>query len=163
MKVEKKPEKEKARDLGEEILKAEPEEGVVKNVGVLNLKDLSEEEIERIKRIENVGMIIAPKELIGKISAKIAKNVGVTVPYVEGMRIYCGDTSINADTLRSLEEPVDILQAGKLVFEKDVTPELIREKVKSYRNYGKTEIPSNAHGALMSKCLENMGKIEKTE
>ena len=161
--MENKPEKEKARDLGEEILKEKPEEGIVKNVGVLNLKDVTEEDIERIKGIKNVGVIIAPKELIGKISAKITKNVGVTVPYVEGMRLYCGKTTINADTLRSLEEPIDILQAGKLVFEKDVTPELILEKVKSYRNYGKTEVPSKAYGALMSKCVENMGKIEKTE
>jgi hypothetical protein len=144
-------------------MKGKFKEGIIENVGVLNLKDVTEEDIERIKGIKNVGLIIAPKELMGKISAKITENVGVTVPYIEGMRLYVGETSIGASTLENLEEPVDILQAGRLVFEKDVTPELILSKVKSFRNYGKTEVPSNAHGALMAKCIENMGKIEKIE
>jgi len=144
-------------------MKGKFKEGIIENVGVLNLKDVTEEDIERIKGIKNVGLIIAPKELMGKISAKITKNVGVTVPDSEGMRLYVGETSIGASTLENLEEPVDILQAGKLVFEKDVTPELILSKVKNFRNYGKTEVPSNAYGALMAKCIENMGKIEKIE
>jgi hypothetical protein len=136
-------------------------EGFIENVGILNLKDVKEEDIEQMKRIKNVGVILAPKELIGKISAKIVSNVGVIVPYVEGMRLYIGKTSVNADMLRALEEPVDILQAGKLFIEQDVNPELILQKIKSFRNYGKTVVPTKETlGALMAKCIENMGKIE---
>jgi len=150
-------------DFVEKALKEEPEEGVIKNVGVLNLKDITEEEIEKIKGIQNIGVLIVPEKFMGRISAKMTKNVGVIVPYVEGMRLYIGKTGISADTLKNLKEPIAILQAGKLVFEEDVTPELIQEKIKDYRNYGKTVVPPNAYGALMSKCSENMGKIDRTE
>ncbi|MEM3018974.1 MAG: hypothetical protein QXO92_01840 [Candidatus Bathyarchaeia archaeon] len=142
----------------------ESKEELIKNIGILNLKDVKEEDIERMKKIKNIGVILAPKELIGKISAKIVDNVGVIVPYIEGMRLYIGKTSINADMLRSLDEPIDILQAGQLVVEKDVTPELILQKIKSFRNYGKTSVPTKQTlGALMAKCIENMGKIEVEE
>lgn len=149
-------------DFVDKMLKEEPQEGIIKNVGVLNFKDLTEEEMEKIKGIQNIGVLIVPAKLIGRFSAKITKNMGVIVPYVEGMRLYVGETRINADTLKNLKEPIAILQAGELVFEKDVTPELIQEKIKDYRNWGETEVPPNAYGALMSKCSENMGKIDRT-
>lgn len=139
-----------------------PKEGEIVNNGVLSLKDITEEEVAKIKRIKNNGIIIVPERYLGIISAKVTQNNGVTVPYIDGMKIYAGKTRINADTLRNFEEPTTILQAGHLVFEDDVTPELIKEKIKNFRNYGKTKVTTAGYGVLMSKCSENMGKIERT-
>lgn len=144
----------------EEEVETKIEAGVLKNVGVLNLKDIPEEGIIGLRAIKNTGILIVPKNLMGKLADIKLENVGVFVPYVEGMRIYAGKTLMNADMLKSLEEPINILQAGKLQISDDVTPELIMQKIKEVRNYGKITVPTEEiHGALMAKVTENMGKI----
>ena len=142
--------------------KEEKEEGVIKNTGVLDLKSITEEEIERIKGIENVGVMIVPEKFIGRVSAK-TKNVGVIVPYKEGLKVYSGKSTINNDTLKSIEEPMSILNTGKLLIEKKTTAELITQKIKEIKNYGKIIVPKHVYGALMSKISENYGKIEVLE
>ncbi|KYH41438.1 MAG: hypothetical protein AYL32_005480 [Candidatus Bathyarchaeota archaeon B26-2] len=144
----------------EEGAETKIEAGVLKNVGVLNLKDVPEEGIIGLRAIKNTGILIVPKNLMGRLADIKLENVGVFVPYVEGMRIYAGETLMNADMLKSLEEPISILQAGKLQISGDVTPELIMQKVKEIRNYGKITVPTKEiYGALMAKVTENMGKI----
>lgn len=140
----------------------EKEEGVLKNTGVLNLKDATQEEIEHIKKIKNVGVIIVPEKFIGMISAKM-ENVGVVVPYKEGLRIYAGKSKLNADTLKNVEGSMGIINAGRLMIEKDATAELINQKISEIKNYGKIIVPRIIYGALMSKVSDNMGKIEVLE
>jgi hypothetical protein len=62
-------------------------EEVTENVRVLDLKDATEEDIEQLKEIKNVGVIIAPEGLISKVSSKILENVGIILPYKEGRRL----------------------------------------------------------------------------
>jgi hypothetical protein len=138
------------------------EEGVIENAGILDLSNATEEEIERIKKISNAGVVIVPEKFIGRISAKI-ENAGVIVPYREGMKLFSGETRLNADVLASAEEPISIINAGKLFIEKNVTPELIAQKIKEIRNYGKIIAPRLNYGALVSKVSQNAGKIEILE
>ncbi|MGQ9624896.1 MAG: hypothetical protein ACUVT9_05945 [Candidatus Bathycorpusculaceae bacterium] len=138
------------------------EEGVIKNTGVLDLSSAVEEEIERIKKIKNAGVVIVPEKFIGRVSVKM-ENVGVVIPYREGMKLYSGESRLNADTLKSVEEPISIINAGKLFVEKNVTAELIIQKIREIRNYGKIIAPKLNYGALMSKISQNAGKIEILE
>jgi hypothetical protein len=138
------------------------EEGTIENAGILDLSNATEEEIERIKKISNAGVVIVPEKFIGRISAKI-KNAGVVVPYREGMKLFSGETKLNADALASAEESISIINAGKLFIEKNVTPELIAQKIKEIRNYGKIIAPRLNYGALVSKVSQNAGKIEILE
>jgi hypothetical protein len=136
-------------------------EGVVKNLGILNLKNVSLEELENIREIKNLGMIIAPEKYMSQISAKVTKNLGSIVPYKEGMRLYSGDTTIEASMLDALDEPIEFLQTGRLTFSDDVTPELIKSKIKGFDNYGQVRVPTKIYGILMAKCMENHGQIAK--
>jgi vacuolar-type H+-ATPase subunit F/Vma7 len=138
------------------------EEGVITNTGILDLRNATEEDIERIKSIENVGVIIVPEKFIGRIRAK-TENVGVIIPYREGLRLYSGKSTINNETLKGFEEPASILNAGKLWIDKKTTSELIMQKIKEIRNYGKIIVPKHVQGAIMSKITENHGKIEVLE
>lgn len=138
------------------------EEGVIKNTGVLDLSSAVEEEIERIKKIKNAGVVIVPEKFIGRVSAK-AENVGVLVPYKEGMKLFSGESRLNIDALKSIEEPMSIINIGKLLLEKNVTPELISQKIKEIRNYGKIISPKHSYGAVLSKVSQNAGKIEILE
>ncbi|MCW4021221.1 MAG: hypothetical protein NWF14_08350 [Candidatus Bathyarchaeota archaeon] len=145
-------------EVDEGELKKKSKEGTMKNFGVLNLKDMTEEEVADIKGIKNFGMLVIPNKFIGKISAKI-KNFGMLIPYIDGWKLYAGKTTINAQMLEYLKEPLEFIQTGKLAFEDDVTPELVKEKIGSFRNYAKIVVPSKLYGAVMAKCDENMGKI----
>ena len=128
---------------------------------MLNFKDITEEELTNIKDIRNVGVIIVPKALLGTLSAKLTKNIGVIVPYGEGMRLYTGKTTFDAETLRQFTTPIEFIQVGTLTLEDDVTPELVSQKIQRVINYGKISVPAAAYGAFMVKCEENMGTIDK--
>ncbi len=133
----------------------------MKNVGVLNLKNITEEELDSMKPIKNVGVIIVPEHLMGKVSAKIKSNVGVTIPYKEGWRLYSGHTEIDNSMLEALDEPIEFIQAGHLEFNDDVDAKLLKEKIKAFNNYGHISAPAEIYGILMAKCLENSGHIGK--
>ena len=134
---------------------------MTKNVGVLNFKDITEEEIENMGAIKNTGIIIVPEELMSKVSAKIVKNVGTVVPYKKGWRIYSGHTEIDSSMLEAIDEPLEFIQTGHLDIHKDVTSKLIKAKIKAFHNYGHVQATEETYGVLMSKCMENYGHISK--
>ena len=134
---------------------------VTKNVGVLNLKNITEEELEKMADIKNTGVIIAPEELMGKVSAKVIKNIGTIVPYKKGWRIYSGHTAIDRSMLEALDEPLEFIQTGHMGIRTDVTPKLIKDKIKAFHNYGYIQTTEETYGVLMAKCLENYGQISK--
>jgi len=146
----------------EEKKKEKEETERTENVGILDLRHATLEDIERMREMENIGLIIVPEEFVGKVSSKIKTNIGVIVPYVEGMRIFVGETLFDAAMLEALDEPISFIHAGELTIDSDVTPELIKNKIKSFRNYGETLVPAAAYGALMAKCIENAGEIKKS-
>ena len=132
-----------------------------KNLGVLNLKDITSEELDKIEDIKNLGVIIAPEELMSKVSAKVTKNLGTIVPYKKGWRLYSGHTIIDKAMLEALDEPLEFIQTGHLEFEDDVTPELVKDKVKAFHNYGHVQANEAIFGVITAKCLENYGHISK--
>ncbi len=132
-----------------------------KNVGVLNLKDITAEELEKMGEIRNAGIIIVPEEYIGRISAKITKNMGTVVPYRKGWRIYSGSTELSKEMLEALEEPIEFVQTGYMEVSKDVTADLIKDKIRSFHNYGHLFATESTYGILMARCLENYGQISK--
>jgi len=133
----------------------------MKNVGVLNFKDITEEEIEKMGGIKNTGVIIVPEELMSKISAKVVKNIGSIVPYKKGWRIYSGHTEIDSSMLEALDEPLEFIQTGHLEINDDVSSKQIKDKIKAFHNYGHIEATEETYGVLMAKCLENHGHISK--
>nr|QOV09136.1 hypothetical protein HULAa36F11_00019 [uncultured Thermoplasmata archaeon] len=132
-----------------------------KNVGVLNLKDITPEELDKMGEIRNAGVIIAPEELIGRISAKISKNMGTIVPYKKGWRIYSGYMEFDRAMLEALEEPIEFISIGYLSVEKDVSAELLKAKIRAFHNYGQVSATEETYGIIKSKCLENYGQINK--
>ncbi len=135
--------------------------GFSKNVGVLNLKDITAEELEKMGEIRNAGIIIAPEELIGRVSSKITKNLGTVVPYKKGWRIYSGSTELSREMLEALDEPIDFVQTGYMNVPGDVPADLIKAKVRSFHNYGQISATEATYGILMARCLENYGGITK--
>ncbi|MDD4308602.1 MAG: hypothetical protein PHU53_07330, partial [Thermoplasmata archaeon] len=132
-----------------------------RNIGVLNLKDITPEELDKMGEIRNSGVIIAPEELIGRISAKISKNMGTIVAYKKGWRIYSGYMEFDKAMLEALEDPIEFISIGYLSIEKDVTADLLKTKIKAFHNYGQVSATEETYGIIKSKCLENYGQISK--
>ena len=142
----------------------EPKPGdskTLKNLGVMNLKDIDGEGIENMKEIKNLGVIIVPEKYISKISEKVVKNLGIIVPFTEGMRFYSGSTEIDSNMLEALDEPIRILNTGSLSFKENIDGNLIKTKIEEIKNYGHISAPEAVHGFVMSKVTENSGQISK--
>jgi hypothetical protein len=133
----------------------------MKNVGILNLKDITAEELDRMGEIRNSGVIIVPEELMGRLTSKVTKNMGEIIPYKKGWRIYSGQTDIDRSMLDALEEPIEFIHFGQLSIGKDVTADMVKAKVKAFHNYGHVSATEETYGILMARCLENYGQISK--
>ncbi|MFN8494225.1 MAG: hypothetical protein U0350_41890 [Caldilineaceae bacterium] len=56
----------------------------IKNVGVLDLTSMKAEELTNITAIKNVGTILVPESLAGKLASIMTANVGLIVPIPDG-------------------------------------------------------------------------------
>ena len=106
-------------------------------------------------------IIIASEKYLSKVSKKVVANLGMIVPYVEGMRLYTGSTTIDASMLQALDEPIEFIQTGHLSFGDDVTVEMVKENIKGFSNYGHISAPERIYGVIMARCMENYGHISK--
>jgi hypothetical protein len=132
-----------------------------KNVGILNLKDITPEELDKLGEIRNSGVIIVPEELMGKLSSKVTKNIGEIIPYRKGWRIYSGQTDIDKSMLDALEEPIEFIHIGQMTISKDVTADIVKAKIKAFHNYGHVSATEATYGIIMARCLENYGQISR--
>jgi hypothetical protein len=98
----------------------------IRNVGMLDLTGLeSPESLDGVFSIRNVGAIIVPEPLLGRLSRIPMRNVGTTIPVPPGARprIFSGDTVLNGDALANPDGgPDDVLiVSGSLVITSPVT------------------------------------------
>jgi len=59
----------------------------IKNVGLLDLTSMKMEELSNITAIKNVGAILVPESLVGKLASIMTKNVGLIVPLRDGENV----------------------------------------------------------------------------
>ena len=74
----------------------------ITNVGVLDLSAMeSPEVLNNVRRITNVGVILAPKSLLEKLSTIPMVNVGTTIPVPTGAKIraFTGSTVMSGEAL----------------------------------------------------------------
>ena len=74
----------------------------ITNVGVLDLSAMeSPDALDGVRRIANVGVILAPQPLLQKLSMIPMENVGTTVPVPVGvkLRAFTGETILSGEAL----------------------------------------------------------------
>ena len=82
-------------------------EGVIQNMGMLDLRGSSNEDIARIKSIENVACIIVPISRQGALANVPKKNVAITIPVPDGanVRMHVGQLNITGESLETVNDP----------------------------------------------------------
>lgn len=108
-----------------------------------------------------LGALIAPKEAQGILSGAI-KSITGTVSYYVGnsVRLFMGDTTLDAEYFELLPEPAALVTMGSLTIEDDVSKELLREKVTGIILMGVISVPKHLNATVQVLTTEKLGDIE---
>jgi hypothetical protein len=98
----------------------------IRNVGMLDLTGLeAPEALDGVVAIRNVGVIVVPEPLVGRLSRIPMHNVGTTIPVPPGARprIFSGDTVLSGEALANPDGNQDdvLIVSGTLVITSPVT------------------------------------------
>ena len=93
-------------------------QGVIQNQGLLDLTGWTAEDMARIKRVINVGVILVPQSMTAALAAVPQENVGSIIPVPEGegirTRVHTGAISMSGDALAGGENEL-LVVTGMLV------------------------------------------------
>ncbi|MEQ8169689.1 MAG: hypothetical protein ABRQ38_12430, partial [Candidatus Eremiobacterota bacterium] len=102
---------------------------IIKNVGVLDIRNASEESIKDILTIGNVGTIIYNSKTASILSKLNIVNLGSSIEVPDKCCIYTGQVYISHNMIQAHTSPVTMVVTGQLVFLSDVTEEDIEKSI----------------------------------
>jgi hypothetical protein len=129
------------------------------NVGILNMLNTKEENLNDIERIENVGIIMVRKgkgHMLHKINVG---NIGSVIEVEEGYQLIQGGLTITQQYLEQLADPLCTVVQGRLFVEKDVHAETFLECVKDIQLHGEAIVPNEMRGTIESKISDAQGAV----
>lgn len=135
------------------------EPGVIRNVALLDLSTIrSAEELERIKSIRNVAMVIVPESLAGTLAAISMRNVASVVPVRDGARVnmHTGAMTMDGAALAAAGDvPTVLLLTGALV----ITSPVERVGYDSILATGAVVAPEGSEAALSPVLRRTTGNV----
>jgi hypothetical protein len=120
-------------------------------------EDVTSEMLQEGIKALHCNRVICSRNLLGTIK-KIAVNRPTILPYTNKVRQYTNNT-ISSAMLQYETEPIDIIVNGALIFDKDMTSEILNEKVVTINNFGSITCEPEMYPAIMDKVRENHGHI----
>ena len=132
---------------------------VIGNVGLLDLTTSSEESINEIEQIGNVGMLIYSRET-ARLASKInIMNLGASEEVPEDCKFISGQVEIDRNYFQNIKSPVSLLLAGQITIKQDVSKEDIENGIKYLSISGQVMCPEKLIGVLQSKCSKINGQL----
>lgn len=131
----------------------------IKNIGVLDVREIKEEVAEKITAIENIGIFIESDK--SQILLKDAKkaNVGMTLKIPSDKNISLvmqnGNLEVDKEYLEGIDNQVAFLVNGELIFKNDIDVNLLREKLFSILVNGELICPKKLSGTIQTKSTIN--------
>lgn len=102
---------------------------IIKNVGVLDIRNASEESIKDILRVWNVGTVIYNSKTAPILSKLNIGNLGSSIEVPDKCCIYTGQVYISHNMIQAHTSPATMVVTGQLVFLSDVTEEDIEKSI----------------------------------
>ncbi len=129
-------------------------------VSVLSIdEDVTPELIqEKIAGIYNIGVINAPKELIGYIKSKVVKNVGVIREFSKDRVSVKGSKDITNNYLNSLKDGVVLEIMGSVTMLDDIDTDLFQKKIKQISLMGLASIREK-YQTIFEELAEVQGSL----
>jgi hypothetical protein len=129
----------------------------IENVGMLDLRTASPEEIGRLRHLKNVGTVLITPELRGALKDIVSENVGAFIEASAEERVLIGPVlDIDAAMLETMSDGQKLIVIGVLSFAADAPPALVSQKFERVRLTGILIAPKAVSGALFGK-LEHTG------
>lgn len=128
------------------------------NVGILDIREATEEALDGIGTIGNVGMILHSPATAGWISRLNAGNVGSTVQVPIGASVLTGTETWGRTSMEG-EEPLHMVVVGALLLDPHVPREALEERLHSLTVVGEVSCPDHLAGVLRSKAREVTGQL----
>ena len=128
------------------------------NVGILDIRQATEETLAGIRSIGNVGTIFYSPETAGWITRFTAGNVGSTVKAPAEARVLTGEEAWSRTSLEG-KEPLHLVVVGKLVLHPDVPRDALEQGLESLVVVGTVACPDHLAGVLRARTREVIGKL----
>lgn len=132
---------------------------LIKNVGILDTRNATPEQIRAIGKLENVGCLVvnaANKVEFLKISQL---NVGKIVELDDDYKLHTGPIEITPQMLEDALQGVKLCVVGPLTVDLEVSVELLQKKLIGLLLVGPAAVPQHLHGAFMSAAREIIGPV----
>ncbi len=132
--------------------------GEIKNMGILDLTGLENaEKLQRTSRLENIGTILVPENLLDSLMNISMKNVGSIIPIPSGekYKIRTGQITLSANFLASGEEDTLLILSGQIILKE--TPS--RVGFKGLHINGQLIAPESSKDVLEQAIDRSSGQI----
>lgn len=136
---------------------------VIKGIGVLDLTTATKESLNGLNEIKGVGCILLSENNPGLLEGVTQKGIGTTLTIPDfdkdSFVMKTGVINLDASFFKSCNKPITLMLTGVLVFEKDITPELVEEKLSTIYGAGIITCPENLNGIINRKSSGFTGNI----
>ncbi len=133
---------------------------LIRNIGSLDARNASQETLEQITKIKNVGSIIVSKENRPFIMKIDMENIGSTVEMDKDVKLHVGPFEFTKELLESAPQPVKMSIVGPVAFDREITAQLLEEKLAWLNIIGPVEVFEHISGVMMSKMHDSVGPID---
>ncbi|MFN2231740.1 MAG: hypothetical protein ACK2VA_18375 [Anaerolineae bacterium] len=133
----------------------------VKNVGVLDLRKSAAEDIARIAKIVNVGLVLCPGDPAETLAGVPMVNTGhvMQVPGDVQFQLEQGKTQFSRAYFEGREGPLDLLVMGSSQVDPDVPEGEIESKLGRLVVIGSLSVPEHLEEAIRRKILSVAGSV----
>jgi hypothetical protein len=132
---------------------------LIKNIGILDARKASPEQIAGIGRLNNIGCLVIGSQNKAAFMKTGMQNVGRMLELDDAYRVHTGPLHINAPMLADAVEPIKFCVVGPLTIDADITPELLQQKLGGICLIGPASVPEKLYGAFMSIAKDITGIV----
>lgn len=144
-------------ELSGESLAAQSEDTVLVLAGMVMITS----PVETLRcQLVVAGQLLAPKVSEPLIASKLLSATGQVVFYRgTSVRTMVGDNTLTADFLDMVETPVTLLLVGDTRFAKDITVQMLKQKIEDLVLIGDVDAPVHLHGAIQFLASQVLGDM----
>ena len=132
---------------------------LIKNVGILDARKASPEQIREIGKLSNIGCLVLNPAVKTDLLRVSLVNVGKMLELDDDYKLHTGPLEITRQMLETSPVPLKFCVVGPLSVDCEVTPELLRDKLGGLCLIGPASIPEALQGYFMTAVKDIVGPV----
>jgi hypothetical protein len=132
---------------------------VMANVGILDITTASEESIEGIDRVENLGVLLYSTETSKLVPRLKMNNLGTSIEAPKNYKLIQGQIEMNKNYFTNIKERVSLIAMGQVIIKPDVLQQDFENAVEDIIVNGQIICPESLASTVQSRCSKLNGKM----